>query len=121
AIEVHEEHGDGRYRLLPRTEFLGTEELSAWSPPIRERVAQLYDGPFAGLSADALDELGIDQGDPVELESDRGTLALPARAIPGLADGAVIVPAHLTSEITAFIAGTPPKMVRLRAAGEESE
>ena len=105
------------YRLLIRFEFLGSEELSAWSAPIRQRVAS----PFAGLAAETLDRLGLEEGGAVELAAGDDRLVLPARVIEGLSGRGVVLPAYLNGGITAFIAGGAPATVRLHAAGPDGE
>lgn len=102
------------WRLIVRTEFFGSEELSAWSPPVRQRVAE----SFVGASAGTLAELSLEEGELLELEAGRGRLVLPVRIVPGLNAGAAVIPAHLDETITAFIAGGAPRRVRLRRAGE---
>lgn len=88
---VPEETAEG-WRALPYHAFFGSEELSAASAPIRERVA----GAWLGVAPGVLEEREVDEGTEIELRLNGVGVHLPVRALEGLPADRVAVPVALT-------------------------
>ncbi|HET8610972.1 MAG TPA: NADH-quinone oxidoreductase subunit NuoG [Burkholderiales bacterium] len=87
AFEAH----FGEWLLLPLHQIFGSEEMSAWSPAIMQRIPARF---VALHPADAV-ALGCGTGDVVELQIAGVVLRLPLQLRPDIARGVAGVPAAL--------------------------
>jgi NADH-quinone oxidoreductase subunit G len=88
---VPEEDGEG-WRALPYHAFFGSEEHSAASAPIRERIADAW----LGVAPEVLEERNLEAGTEIELRLDDVRVRLPVRALDGLPADCLAVPVGLT-------------------------
>jgi NADH-quinone oxidoreductase subunit G len=72
--------------LTERT--FGTEELSSYSTCLET----LEDEPFAGLSPNDAEAVGIRDGDRIAIRTENGAVELAARVCDNMAAGAVLIP-----------------------------
>jgi NADH-quinone oxidoreductase subunit G len=81
----------GEWLLVPLHQIFGSEEMSAWSPPIAQRVPP----PFVALHP--TDAAALDRGanDVVDLQIAGAALQLPLQLRPDIARGVAGVPAAL--------------------------
>src|SRR5690606_39109377 len=82
---------DNAFRVVPLHHVFGSDELSAISPPIAERVPE----PYVALGTDDAHARGLDAGRLVEVALGEALVTLPIRVSPTLAPGAIGVPAGL--------------------------
>ena len=81
----------GKWTVLPVYHIFGSEELSAQSPAVKERVPETY---IALNKTDAANA-GIKEGDKVEFTVQEKTKVFPAKILPGLAEGTAGLPKNL--------------------------
>ena len=79
------------FRVVPLYHVFGSDELSAASPPIAERVPE----PYVALGAEDARALRLDVGRTVEVALGESLVTLPIRVSPTLASGVIGVPAGL--------------------------
>ena len=77
-----------RLLVVPLHHIFGSDELSAAAPA----VAQRSPGPYAALSPGDAQDLGVQEGEYVEIELDGAVYQLPARLMPGMTAGVLGVP-----------------------------
>jgi NADH-quinone oxidoreductase subunit G len=87
AFQAH----SGEWLLLPLQQIFGSDETSAWSPPIMQRILP----PFVALHPDDAAALGCGNGDVVELQVAGVVMQLPLQLRPDIARGVAGVPAAL--------------------------
>lgn len=86
------EPSDGRWLFLPIHHCFGSEELSAQSPPVAERVP----APYVGLGALDADRLGLANGQTAELRIGSKVWRLPLQVRTEMAAGVVGLPLGLS-------------------------
>ncbi len=79
---------DGQVLVVPLHHIFGSDELSAAAPA----VAQRSPGPYAALNPGDARDLGVQEGETVEIELDGAVHRLPARLTAGMTAGVVGVP-----------------------------
>jgi NADH-quinone oxidoreductase subunit G len=97
------EPGPGReqgLRVLPLYNIFGSEELSAKSAAVAERMPANY----VALNARELERLGLQEGQSVRLSCNGVSFSLPAQLDDSLPEGGVGLPQGLPG--MPFIAGT---------------
>ncbi|CAL1239822.1 NADH-quinone oxidoreductase subunit NuoG [Candidatus Methylocalor cossyra] len=104
---VPSDAGDGRWRVVPLYHIFGSEELSARSAPLAERMP----APYAALHPDAIAELGL--AHTVQVNLDDRTLTLPVKPDASLPRHAVGLPRGLPELPLA----EPPPWVALSKTG----
>src|SRR5690606_10469568 len=109
---------DDALRVVPFHHVFGSEELSAASPPIRERVP----APYVALGAEDAEARGVGAGRLVEVALGGTLVTLPVRVSPALAKGVIGVPAGLpgvpvTAARTARVRPAEPGAARDADAG----
>lgn len=102
----------GEYLLLPLYHIHGSEELSRRAPAVQE----LAGDPVLSVPPRLADQLGIDEGQTVQLVVEGKSKPLPAHILPSLPDGVIGLPAGYP--------GVPPgmpvwaKLDRVQTGGE---
>ncbi|MFE8071114.1 NADH-quinone oxidoreductase subunit NuoG [Marinobacteraceae bacterium S3BR75-40.1] len=91
ALPAAPEAVHGKVRVMPGYTLFGSEELSRWSAPIRQRMPAAY----LGIGPEQLDDHGAREGDGIELEMDGEHFTLEIRTLPGLTRGTVVLPVGL--------------------------
>jgi NADH-quinone oxidoreductase subunit G len=81
----------GEWLLVPLYHLFGSEPLSLETPGIAEQAPD----PYIALGPDDCRELGVGQGDMLEVGSDGQVLHLPLKLMAGLARGCAGVPSGL--------------------------
>jgi len=81
-------HKEAEIFLLPRCHIFGSEELSSRSPGIVELVS----GPYIGLNQESLENLGVKEGEEIEVRLGTRTLFLNVRLMPDLPEGTGALP-----------------------------
>ena len=79
---------DGQVLVVPLHHIFGSDELSAAAPA----VAQRSPGPYAALNPGDARNLGVQEGEYVEIELDGAAYRLPARLAAGMTAGVLGVP-----------------------------
>jgi NADH-quinone oxidoreductase subunit G len=82
---------DGQWLLVPIHHIFGSEELSMLSPGIASLAPEAY----VTLNADDAQEIGVESGESVYLETGDTRQRLAVRILPGLPRGLAGVPAGL--------------------------
>ncbi|HEX6996100.1 MAG TPA: NADH-quinone oxidoreductase subunit NuoG [Gammaproteobacteria bacterium] len=85
------DRAEDAFRVVPLYHVFGSDELSAASPPIAERVPE----PYVAVSADDAHARGLDAGRIVEVALGDALVTLPIRVSPTLAPGVIGVPRGL--------------------------
>ena len=83
----------GEWLLVPLYHLFGSEPLSLETPGIAEQAPK----PYIALGPDDCRELGVGQGDTLEVGSDGQVLRLPLKLMAGLTRGCAGVPSGLPS------------------------
>ena len=83
----------GKWRLLPLYHIFGSDELSAMAPPIQERISE----PYALVSNEDLHNLGLSEGDTLEVTIGERKTSLPVRSSDRLRAGTVGLPMGLAT------------------------
>ena len=78
----------GEWMLAPLPQIFGSEELSAYSPPVAERIA----APFIALHPDDAATLGVGPESLLEVSADTGTCRLAVRLNLGVPRGVAGLP-----------------------------
>src|SRR5690606_5446428 len=82
---------DGALLIVPLHHVFGSDELSALSPPVAERIPE----PYVAVSADDARELGRADGGRAEVALGDTRVTLAVRVSPTLAHGTLGWPAGL--------------------------
>jgi NADH-quinone oxidoreductase subunit G len=98
---------EGGFRLLRVERTFGTEELSMGSPPLQALEGE----PFLGVSAADAKDLGLEDGDGVEVAGRGGPVRLTVSVSARIAPGVLVMPRHRRVDWQAFGSGE----VRVRA------
>ena len=83
----------GEFLVVPLHHIFGSDEQSAVAPA----VAQRSPGPYAALSPEDAQTLGVQDGEFVEIELDGGRFQLPARLMSNMTVGVLGVPVGIGS------------------------
>ncbi len=81
----------GRWTVLPIYHIFGSEELSANSPAVKERVPK----PYIALNKTDAEKAGIKEGDTIEFTAQNEQRKFTAKILPGLAEGTAGLPKNL--------------------------
>jgi NADH-quinone oxidoreductase subunit G len=71
--------------------IFGSEELSAQSPAVKERVPE----PYIALNKTDAANAGINEGDMVKIAVQEKTKEFPVKILPGFAEGTAGLPKNL--------------------------
>ena len=82
-----------QFLCLPHAHIYGSEELSSMAPAVASRAP----APYVGISVEDASRHGVEAGTviTVRVESEDGPRTLPARLIPGLPAGIIVLPAGI--------------------------
>ena len=81
----------GTWLAVPLYHIFGSEELSAWSPSVRELVP----APYVSLRPEEAYRFGFAEGQELEIAVEGRSFTLPLRTAPGLAKGLAGIAAGL--------------------------
>jgi NADH-quinone oxidoreductase subunit G len=98
------------YLIVPLPHIFGSEELSSTSPPIHERSPE----PYLALNPALAGQLGVAEGEGVQIDLDGRSLRLPARLMASLPAGMLGLPVGLPA-----IPARLPGWGRLRPGAEQ--
>ncbi len=91
SVPDHFSPAEGEWVALPLYHIFGSDELSAKSPAVKERMPKVY----VALNNEDAEKAGIDEGELIEISNQNTRLRLPVKLNIGLTPGTVGLPKGL--------------------------